>query len=472
MTLPSSTRTVRRWSHPPEGGAGDAGALVLRGRRVLLDGAFRPAAVWVEGGLVVRVGEAAEATGNGGVDVPDDAVLLPGLVDTHVHVNEPGRTHWEGFRTATRAAAAGGVTTVLDMPLNSIPVTTTLDALTAKRTATAGKLAVDVGFWGGAVPENLGSLGPLARAGVFGFKCFLAPSGIDEFGHLGRAELNRALAEVAALGTLLVVHAEDPSLLHGGDALGPRYADFVASRPARSEESAIAAVIEGVRATGARAHIVHLSDAGSLPLIRAAKAEGLPLTVETCPHYLTLLAEDVPDSAPAFKACPPIRDQANRDGLWAGVLDGTIDAIVSDHSPSTLEMKNRGAGDFGLAWGGIAGLQLGLAAVWTQARARGVPLAKLMPLFTTGPARIARLAGLGEIRPGAPAHLVVFRPDAPFGVHAPALEHRNPISPWDGAELTGVVDRTYLRGALAWSGAGVEHPRLGRLLHARAGRTP
>ncbi len=242
--------------------------------------------------------------------VPDDAVLLPGLVDSHVHVNEPGRTEWEGFRSATLAAAAGGVTTIVDMPLNSIPPTTTAEALEIKRAAAAPSAYIDIGFWGGAVPDNLGALAPLHEAGVFGFKCFLSPSGVDEFPHLDRAQLGAAMEEIAALGSRLIVHAEDPALLHDHGALGRGYDAFLASRPAASEASAIDAVIAEARRTGARAHILHLSDAASLPAIRAAKAEGVALTVETCPHYLTIVAEEIPDGASEFKCCPPIRDSA------------------------------------------------------------------------------------------------------------------------------------------------------------------
>jgi allantoinase len=387
-------------------------------------------------------------------------------VDSHVHVNEPGRTAWEGFASATRAAAAGGVTTLVDMPLNSIPPTTTVEALDAKLAAADGKLSVDVAFWGGAVPENLGTLAGLHDAGVRGFKAFLVPSGVDEFGHLDAAELDRALAEVARLGTVLVVHAEDPaSLVPTPDGvLGPRYADFLASRPPVSEQRAVARVLEGVRRTGARAHVLHLSDAGALPMLRAAKAEGLPVTVETCPHYLTLRAEDVPDRATQFKCCPPIRDDANRDLLWAAVLDGTIDAVVSDHSPSTPDLKHAHGGDFGLSWGGIAGLQLGLPVVWTAARARGVPLDALLPAFTTGPARVAGLDGLGVVAPGAPAHLVAFAPEQPFVVDARALEHRNPDSPYDGAHLVGVPRTVWLRGEVVVDGARVMRPGTGRTL--------
>lgn len=424
---------------------------VVRARRVFDGSGFVPATVVVDDGRITDVLPLhASVAGAAEALVADDAVLLPGLVDSHVHVNEPGRTEWEGFGSATRAAAAGGVTTIVDMPLNSLPPTTTVDALEIKRRAAAASARIDVGFWGGAVPENLGNLGPLHEAGVSGFKCFLAPSGVDEFGHLDRAQLRRAMGEIAALGSRLIVHAEDPELLGPGGALGRGYDAFLASRPASSEASAIEAVIEAARAAGARAHILHLSDARSLPAIRAARAAGVDLTVETCPHYLTIVAEEIPDGASEFKCCPPIREASNRDLMWEGVVDGTIDAIVSDHSPSTVDLKRAGDGDFGLAWGGISGLQVGLAAVWTEARERGIPLETILPLFTTGPAAIAGLAGLGRIAPGASAHLAVFAPDDVLRVDAKELRHRNPISAYDGRVLTGRVRRTWLRGEVVF----------------------
>ena len=442
------------------------GLVAFRGDRVFLDGEFRPATVLAEKGIIVELDGRIPA-GVPITDVAPSAVLLPGLVDTHVHVNEPGRTAWEGFASATAAAAAAGTTTIVDMPLNSIPPTTSAAALATKRAAAAGKLAVDVGFWGGAVPENLGALGPLIESGVFGVKAFLSPSGVEEFGHLEPEMFRSALAEVAALDSLCIVHAEDPDLLVAHDALGRHYADFLATRPAASEAHAIARVISGVAATGARAHIVHLADAGSLARLRAARSAGLPLTVETCPHYLTLASVDVPDGAPEFKCCPPIRDRANQDGLWAGVLDGTIDAIVSDHSPSTVELKHQEGGDFGLSWGGIAGLQTALASTWTEAHERGLRLEQILPLFTTGPARIAGLDRVGRIAPGAPAHLVIFHPNQSWTVDAARLQHRNPISPWHGRDLIGVVETTYLRAEPVWSAAAGLLGRPGRLLSSR-----
>lgn len=456
-----------------------ASVRLVRAGRAWIDGAFRPADIHVADGVIADIREPAGAPRHA-VRVPDDAVLLPGLVDSHVHINEPGRTDWEGFRSATLAAAAGGVTTLVDMPLNSIPPTTTADALATKRAAAEGAVYVDVGFWGGAVPENLGLLAPVHEGGVYGFKSFLSPSGVDEFGHLDHAQLDAAMAEIAALGSRLIVHAEDPRFLTGDGALGRDYAAFLASRPPASEEAAIAAVIDAARRHGGRAHILHLSDARALPAIRAAKAEGIALTVETCPHYLTIAAEEIPDGAAEFKCCPPIREASNRDLLWEGIVDGTIDAIVSDHSPSTIALKRAGDGDFGLAWGGISGLQVGLAAVWTEARRRGIPLQTLLPLFTTGPARVAGLAGAGEIAVGAPAHLAVFGTEDPHPVDARTLQHRNPISAYDGKLLTGRIRRTWLRGnsvfdvseGAAGAAPWFRKPASGRLLRTIEGDKP
>ncbi|HEY9290063.1 MAG TPA: allantoinase AllB [Microlunatus sp.] len=439
--------------------------VAFRASRAWIGGSFRPAVVTVRSGRIVAVlPEDTAVTAQQTVLVPDGALLLPGLVDTHVHVNEPGRTEWEGFESATRAAALGGVTTIVDMPLNAIPPTTSLPALELKRAVAQGKVAVDVGFWGGAVPESLGRLGGMWDAGAFGFKCFLAPSGVDEFGHLDATGLRRALEEIAALDALLIVHAEDPARLTAGGALGDRYRDFVDSRPPVAEEDAIAGLIDGVRATGARAHILHLSAAGALPMIRAAKQEGLPITVETCPHYLTIAEEEVPDGRTEFKCCPPIRDAANRDALWQAVLDGTIDLIVTDHSPSTIELKRGGGGDFGLAWGGIAGLQVGFGAVWAEASRRGIGIDGILPAFTTGPSSLVGLSDRGTIEPGAVAHMTTFDPEATAVVSAELLEHRNKISAYDGLEIKGSVLSTWLAGApIASAAEGVTEIR-GELL--------
>ena len=422
---------------------------IITAEAVLIDGVFVAASLGIRDGIIAAIGT-RELPGSGErTRLSPGTVLLPGLVDTHVHVNEPGRTEWEGFASATRAAAAGGVTTIIDMPLNSIPATVDAAALEVKRAIAAPKAVIDVGFWGGAVPASLGHLRELHDRGVFGFKCFLAPSGVDEFPHLDAEQLDDALAEVAGLGALLILHAEDPGVLDAHENAGGRgYGAFVASRPNEAELVAIDRVIDGVRRTGARAHILHLSSAEALPRLAAAKAEGLPITVETCPHYLCFTAEQIPDGATQFKCCPPIRDERNRDLLWRGLLDGVIDIIVSDHSPSTRELKLGHGGDFGLAWGGISGLQLGLSAIWTEARRRGVPLDKVLGWMSEAPADLVGLPAKGRIRVGADADLVAFAPDASFTVDVDALFHRNRVSAYDGRQLTGVVRDTWLRGEI------------------------
>jgi allantoinase len=381
----------------------------------------------------------------GAVTLADDEVLLPGLVDSHVHVNEPGRTEWEGFVTATRAAAAGGVTTIVDMPLNSIPATVSLQALHVKRRAAEGQVAVDVAFWGGAVPGNLHQLRPLHDAGVVGFKCFLLDSGVPEFPPLDDAALRAALTELATFDGLLIAHAEDADVIAAApEPAGPSYAAFLASRPGRAEESAIGRVVAAARDTGARAHVVHLADADALPILRQARAAGVRITVETCPHYLTFAAEGVPEGATSFKCCPPIREAAHREALWAALTDGDIDLVVSDHSPCTPELKLLDVGDFGQAWGGIASLQVALPAVWTGARSRGIGLDRVVGWMAEAPARLAGLPTKGAIAVGRDADLVAFAPEERWTVGA--LEHRNPVTPYAGRELVGAVRRTWLRG--------------------------
>jgi allantoinase len=417
--------------------------LVVRSRRAITPGGERPAAVVVGGGRIVAV-EAYDAVAEAGEDVDlGDTALLPGLVDTHVHVNEPGRTEWEGFATATRAAAAGGVTAIVDMPLNSLPPTVTTDALHVKRKAAAGQCHVDVGFWGGAIPGNASDLPGLHDAGVFGFKAFLADSGVPEFPPVSADELRLALAAVDAQ---FVVHAEDPYHLHGA-ASSPTYADFLASRPPEAEHAAVALAIDAAREAGRRMHILHLSSATALPLIAAARADGLRVTAETCPHYLTLDAAEIPAGATEFKCCPPIRDAANAERLWAALADGLITCVVSDHSPCTPDLKRRDTGDFAAAWGGIASVQLGLPVIWTAARARGFALADVVSWMARRPADLVGLTRKGRLAVGADADLVAFDPEDTFVVDAGKLHHRNPVTPYAGRTLTGVVRTTWLRGA-------------------------
>jgi allantoinase len=396
------------------------------------------------------------------VDLADDEVLLPGLVDSHVHVNEPGRTRWEGFATATRAAAAGGTTTLVDMPLNSVPPTTTVQHLRIKQDAAREQVHVDVAFWGGAVPTNLDDLGPLHEAGVLGFKSFLVPSGVPEFEHLTETDLRRVLARVAELDALLVVHAEDPAVLERAPAAaGPRYADFLASRPDEAEVVAVERLLRLADEAGAHVHVLHLSSAAVLPVLAAARAAGQPVTAETCPHYLVLAAGQVPDGATTYKCCPPIRDAANADALWQALADGVIDCVVSDHSPSTEDLKRLDTGDFGEAWGGISSLQLLLPLLWTEARRRGLALTDVVRWSAAGPADVAGLPSKGRIAVGAAADLVVLAPDEPFTVDPAALHHRNPITPYAGRTLSGTVRATWLAGRPL----DLTEPPRGRLLH-------
>lgn len=425
--------------------------LLVRARRAIVGGAEIACSVAVAQGRIVAIApydaELAAATT---IELAEDEVLLPGLVDTHVHVNEPGRTEWEGFASATRAAAAGGITTIIDMPLNSIPVTTTVEALRIKQDVARDQIAVDVGFWGGAVPGNLPDLAELDEAGVFGFKCFLIHSGVDEFEHLDAPGFAAAMDETARLDALMLVHAEDALLIDDALAAGSAYAGFLSSRPMAAENSAIDLVIAEARRTGGRTHLLHLSSAEALGELRKCRADEVDLTVETCPHYLLFNAEDVPDGATEFKCCPPIRGAGNREELWAGLAAGEIDFVVSDHSPSTVELKGApggpDGGDFGLAWGGIASIQISLPAVWTAARAHGHDLVDVVRWMATAPADRVGLTHKGRIEIGADADLCVLAPDEEFVVDVAALQHKNRVSAYAGRRLTGVVRQTWLHG--------------------------
>ncbi|MCA1615950.1 MAG: allantoinase AllB [Acidobacteria bacterium] len=447
--------------------------LVIRGRRVVLPEGTRAASIHVRGGRVVAVGGYDDAPrGCALVEAGEDACVMPGLVDTHVHVNEPGRTEWEGFETATRAAAAGGTTTIVEMPLNSIPATTTLESLGAKLAAAAGKCAVDVAFWGGAVPGNVPELRRMHEAGVVGFKCFLVESGVAEFPHVTEDDLRAAMAEVARLGALLIAHAEvsapiDAALAREAEAgADPRaYSTFLRTRPREAEDRAVELLIRLSRETGARAHVVHHSSAGALPLLRAAMAAGARVTAETCPHYLAFAAEEIADGATELKCCPPIRERENCERLWAALDEGLIAMIVSDHSPCPPALKQREAGDFLQAWGGISSLQLRLPVVWTEARRRGHAAEKLGGWLAGAPARLAGLAERkGAIRVGGDADIVVWKPDETFRVEPDLLRHRHKLTPYAGRTLSGVVEQTFLRGELIYErGETVGAPR-GELL--------
>ena len=426
--------------------------LVLRGRRVVAGGGMGPAAVHVRGGVITAVTGYDQVPPGAPVEEVGDAVLMPGLVDTHVHINEPGRAEWEGFTTATRAAAAGGVTTLVEMPLNAVPATTTAAAFGAKLDAAHGKLHVDVGFWGGVVPGNTDDLAPLWDAGVLGFKCFLCPSGVDEFGHVVEADLRAAMPLLARLGAPLLAHAELPEPLARAALavaeLDPRsYAVYLASRPPEAEREAIELLVRLCRETGARVHVVHLADADSLPLLRDARAAGLPVTVETCPHYLHFSAEEIRDGATDHKCAPPIRQREHRERLWDALGAGDVDLVVTDHSPCPPRMKGLDDGDFLRAWGGIASLQLTLSVAWKGARERGYTPVDVARWMCEAPARLAGLErGKGAIAAGCDADFVVWHPDEELTVDPAKLHHRHPVTPYAGATLPGVVAATYLRG--------------------------
>lgn len=420
--------------------------LVIRSRRVVTPDGVRAASVHVAEGRIVRLGAWDEKPPDVTAVDAGESIVMPGLVDTHVHVNEPGRTEWEGFESATRAAAAGGITTILDMPLNSIPATTTESALEAKRAAAREKSVVNVEFIGGFVPGNVGELEGLRDAGVRAFKCFLAPSGVDEFPAVGEHDLREAFPVLARLGLPLMVHAEDPACLLPSRGPSRKYADYLTTRPAAAERNAITLLTQLMARAPTPVHIVHLSSASSLDIVRTARARGLPLTVETCPHYLTFSAEEIPDGATKYKCAPPIRDKAERDALWEGLIAGDIDLVASDHSPCPPEMKET-EGDFFSAWGGIASLQLSLSAVWTGARARGLKPERIAQWMSAAPARLAGLqAKKGALAAGYDADIVVWEPETRFVVDPAELLHRHKLTPYTGRELSGRISATYVGG--------------------------
>ncbi len=466
---------IAGWPSYPDGfvelskRAPPASIRAVRSRRVVTAGGVRPATVWLASGRIAAVGPWEDAPPGPGLLDAGDLVVSPGLVDVHVHVNEPGRTEWEGFETATRAAAAGGVTTIVDMPLNSVPATTTAAALEAKRTAAGGKCRVDVGFWGGLVPGNtqtggLGEVAALIDAGVLGFKAFLVDSGVEEFPAATLDGLRRAAPMLAEAGVPLLVHAEDSAVIARaagaaptGGAAARSYAAYLASRPPEAEVEAIRGLLSICReqreADGSplRLHVVHLATAAALPLLDAARREGLAVTVETCPHYLTFAAEEIAAGATEHKCAPPIRGAAEREALWRALLAGEIDLVASDHSPCPPAMKERGEGGFFDCWGGIASLQLLLPAVWTGARARGASPIDLAPWLSERPVALAGLAGRkGAIAAGRDADLAIWDPEASFTVEPGRLEHRHPITPYAGRRLDGLVRATLLRGELVY----------------------
>jgi allantoinase len=422
--------------------------LVIRASRVVSTSGEGGRLIGVADGRIVAIEPLdSDLTGAQLVVLAADEVLMPGLVDAHVHVNDPGRTEWEGFTSATRAAAAGGVTTIVDMPLNSIPPTCDVPALELKRKTAEGQAFVDIGFWGGAIPGNGADLRPLHDAGVLGFKCFLLHSGVDEFPPLDPDQLEAAMCEIRSFDGLMIVHAEDTHAIERAPtAHGETYDDFLRSRPRGAENLAVAQVIELARWTGCRVHILHVSSSDVLPMLASARRDGVPVTAETCPHYLTFSSEEIPDGATQYKCCPPIREAGNRELLWEGLRDGVIDMVVTDHSPSTVDLKCFDTGDFGDACGGISSLQVGLPAVWTEARRRDFTLVDVARWMCETPARHAGLPRKGRIGIGYDADFAVFAPDDGFVVDVERLHHKNAITPYAGRPLAGVVRSTWLRG--------------------------
>jgi allantoinase len=426
--------------------------LIIRSECVVTPQGVRRAALHIHRGRIAAVADWESAPAGCPLYDSGRSVVMAGLVDSHVHINEPGRTSWEGFSSATRAAAAGGVTTLIDMPLNSIPATTSLPALRAKRRAARGRCWVDVGFWGGVVPGNVAALRPLHEAGVFGFKCFLVPSGVPEFAHVAERDLREALPVLARLDSPLLAHAELPGPI---DAVASRlvranpkrYETWLASRPPEAECEAIALVIRLSREFRAQVHIVHLSASAALPSLRRARHARYPVSVETCPHYLFFESGAIADGAVAFKCAPPIRDATNRDRLWRALDRGEIDFIVTDHSPCPPKMKTGARGNFFRAWGGIASLELRLPVVWTEARRRGYSLEQVARWLAEGPARLLGLEGRkGVLAEGADADIVVWDPDKMFHVKPAKLHQRHKLTPYAGATLAGVVQATFLKG--------------------------
>ncbi|MEP6718868.1 MAG: allantoinase AllB [bacterium] len=460
--------------------------LVIRGKQVVLPDGMAPAAIHISDDKITTIADYEEfPAGCELVEADESSFVMAGLVDSHVHVNEPGRTDWEGFETATRAAAAGGITTIIDMPLNSIPPTTTLAGFEEKLRAAKNKCQVDVGFWGGVVPGNTRELAPLLAAGVVGFKCFLIHSGVDEFPSVSEEDLRIALPELTRLGATLIVHAEVPGPITrtGIPACPPldasasqanstdkkvcptRYETFLASRPRAAENEAVDLMIKLAREFATRVHIVHHSSADALAALRAAKTAGLKITAETCPHYLAFAAEDIPDGATEFKCCPPIRERENCEQLWTALADRTLDMIVSDHSPCPPELKLRESGDFLAAWGGISSLQLRLPIVWTEAQRRGHSINDLSRWLCAAPAQLVNLKNRkGHIAAGCDADIVIWNPAKQFQVSASGLHHRHKLTPYEGKTLSGVVEKTFLRGRKIYDGGEFCDERRGLLL--------
>ena len=427
----------------------------LRSNKVITNGEMIAACVEIKEQVIHAVHPHDQA-----LDCPvedlGDLVLMPGLIDCHVHINEPGRTEWEGFNTATQAAAAGGITALVDMPLNCIPVTTTKAAFEEKLDAVHDKLWVDCGFWGGVIPQNIGELDELLSAGVLGVKSFLIDSGVKEFPHVEAEDMRKAMPILAKHDVPYLIHAELDCAHTPPPAIGDKYQSFLESRPKKWENDAVALMVDLAKEAKSnghdtKVHIVHLSSAEALSSISEAKAEGLQFTAETCPHYLTLYSEAIPDGKTLFKCCPPIREDENRQSLWQAVADGRISFIVSDHSPCTPQLKHIDTGDIEKAWGGISALQFGISLIWTEAQKRGFDLVEINRLMSAETAKFAGLDSVkGQIAPGFHADLLVFDERAEYVISNDMIKHRHKITPYEGRNVSGRVERTYVRGQLVY----------------------
>lgn len=420
----------------------------FKSKKILVneDLVVRPAILKVEFGKVVGIIDYDHGTPDDETVDFGDKMVLPGLVDTHAHINEPGRTEWEGFETATAAAAAGGITTVVDMPLNSIPATTTLEALELKRASANGKCAIDYSFWGGVVPGNSPELQKMIDAGVIGFKCFLIESGVDEFKMVTREDLEIAMPILAANHLPLIVHAELDLPIDHPKGIDRTYESYLRSRPQVWEVEAVKMMIDLCRETGCRTHIVHLSAADALDAIREAKKEGLPFSAETCPHYLYFDAEHIHDGETFFKCAPPIREKSNQEKLWSALKDGTIDFIVSDHSPCTPALKSLTTGSFDKAWGGIAGLQFSFQAIVTAGKAHGFTVEACNRLMSMKTAKFIGINTKGKLAVGCSADFFVFDEFLDVTVTENSVKHKHKITPYQGRVLKGTILETYLHG--------------------------
>lgn len=420
--------------------------IAIQSNRVITPRGIKRAAVLIQDGVIIDVTDETPAESVTLVDAGDD-VVMPGIIDPHVHINEPGRTTWEGFDSGTRAALAGGITTLVEMPLNASPVTTTVEAFTQKIKAAEGRIHMNCGFWGGIIPDNEKDIEPLIEKGVLGFKAFLTHSGIDEFPNATEADLRKAMPVLAKYNLPLLVHCELSDNLQPVNSNQYRsYQNYLASRPKKWEDDAIALMIRLCEEYNCRTHIVHLSSAGSVEQIQMAKQKGLPLTAETCQHYLYFNAEDIPDGSTAFKCAPPIREKENNEQLWQALKDGIIDFVATDHSPAPPGMKETASGNFMKAWGGISSIQFSLPVLWTAAQNHHCQLADITKWLSTHPALLPGLKTKGRIEKGYDADLVVWRPEEKFTVTEDIILHRHKLTPYLNKQLNGTVQQTWLKG--------------------------